>query len=82
MFALKYKDTGKLVGFYATSLDGEISPDVIYRLSHSGDNFWVTTSRAVAEKAAVTDTEMYNADFDTPINPYIGKLEVVELVLK
>lgn len=83
MFALKNIKTGKLMGVTSSSNgDAEFASSTEFSLCEYAHNVWVVTSRSVAEKAAVTDTPWYNADYDTPGNDYVGKLEVVELAIK
>jgi hypothetical protein len=84
MFALRSKKTGQLITFYSSANEGDFCVSVHFELVDSKypDNVWVVTSREVAEKAAITNTEWYNASFDTPENRYVGDLEVVELVVK
>lgn len=82
MFALRYRKTGRLVGVYASANDGDFCVSVQCRLSLLSNNVWVVTDHSVAKKAAKTNTEWYNASYTTPENPYVGELEVVELVVK
>lgn len=82
MFALRHVDSfAKLVGFRVESNhDADFCTGVEFILDVDAGNVWVTTSYAVAERAAATSSEWYNATFDNPNNPYVGKLQVVELV--
>jgi hypothetical protein len=85
MFALLDKETGRCVGFRVSSnADGEYCTSEEYILEDSkySDNIWVVTDRKIAEKAAISTAEWYNAGFNTPRNEYIGQLEVVELTAK
>jgi hypothetical protein len=83
MFALRHIKSGELMGFYTSSNgDGEFCTSEEFILDITTDNIWVVYDRKVAEKAANTDTEWYNAGYSTPRNYYIGKLEVVELQIK
>ena len=83
MFALRNKKTGKLMGFtFTTNSDGDFCTEVEFSLCDYSDSIWIVTDRAVADKAATTNTDWYNAGFDTPGNRYVGELEVVELEIK
>lgn len=74
------KYVGKLVGFSAVSNgDAEFSVSVAFELDGSSPSIWVTTSKSVAERVAANSTKWYNAGSESPINPYVGALEVVEL---
>lgn len=82
MFALRFKDTKEFVGFTASSnSDAIFACSVCFELerSSSSDNVWVTTERAAAEFTANHSVEWYNANFNTPMNGFVGQLEVVEL---
>lgn len=71
---------GKMVGFTTRdNRDSDFCVAVSYTLSEYSDHIWVTTNRSIAERVAVTNTEWYNADFDSPANPFVGALRVVEL---
>lgn len=83
MYALKYNKTGELAGFsisgsgdsefcngYEVSLDAHRSCD---------EPIWMVSSFDVAKKASMTDTDWYNASYDTPKNSYEGEWTVVEL---
>lgn len=73
---------GQLAGFTTSNNgDAEFSVDVTYALCDCNGRIWVTASREVAESAASTNTDWYNAGFETPKNPYVGALRVVELGL-
>jgi hypothetical protein len=73
---------GELVRFYTSSNDGQdMCTDVSYILDTYGSQIWVTTCKETAERVAWTDTEYYNANFDTPQNKFVGCLAVVELVI-
>ena len=82
MFAVKYKKTGKVLGFSTSANQGEFCVDVTYEFWEYSDNIWVVADRRVAERAASSTSEWYNADFDTPMNAYVGECEVVEVVVK
>jgi hypothetical protein len=79
MYALKHVEFGKLMQFTTSSSDGDLCEDVIFTLREYGEGIWVTHSQQIAENAAITISESYNASFNTPINDYVGKLKVVKL---
>ena len=83
MHGLRHKETGNLCGFDVSSNYGaDFAVDVAFCLSKfSNENVWLVPSREMAEKAAVTNTNWYNAGYNTPENPYVGELEVVEVTL-
>lgn len=84
MFALRHKKSNKLMSFYTSANDGDFCVDVTVYLTISGkgDPIWVVGDKKIAEIAAVTDEESYNADFCSPMNRFVGELEVVELSIK
>lgn len=82
MFALMHKNTKTLMGFYTSSSEGDLCSETITRLKLNSDNIWVVKDGQTAEFTAKTDTEQYNADFQTPCNRYVGELAVVELKIK
>lgn len=45
------------------------------------DNKWSTTSKEKAEEVCNNNINWYNSDIEQPQNPYVGKLEVVEIIL-
>ena len=74
---------GKLVEFRTSSNgDADFCVSITYSLTEGGDGLWTTSEKKVAEYVASNDTIWYNADFRTPKNPYVGMLEVVELIVK
>lgn len=79
MFALRDKENGKLVGFETESNDGEFCIDTTFTLSLDVENVWVTTCKQTALEVSKFSESWYNASFSSPVNPYVGKLEVVEL---
>ena len=82
IFALKHPKHGILDFSTVANSDGDYSVTVEFTLDTLGQGIWTTSRKEVAEKVAVTNTEWYNADMDSPINPYIkDHLEVVELVV-
>ncbi len=79
IYALKHPVHG-ILGFSTTSNDGVNCETVEYTLDTYGEGIWTTPRKSVAEKVAVTNTEWYNADMESPGNPYTkDNLEVVEL---
>lgn len=80
LFALRHKGTGELLSVITYSNDGqEYCTEVTHEFTMSGNAIWVTNDHIVAEKAATNSEEWYNAGFNTPMNPYAGRLEVVTL---
>lgn len=79
MFALRDKETGDMVGFETESNDGEFCVDTVFTLSLDVENVWVTSCRQTALEVSKFSESWYNASFSSPVNPYVGKLEVVEL---
>lgn len=45
----------------------------------AGDMPWIVEFKDIAEKASGTNTPWYNASYDTPVNNYVGELQVVRL---
>ena len=80
-YGLSYK--GELMGYFTSSGNSEMgmSEDVEYELDNITENVWLVQREEVAEKAAITSAKWYNADYDTPINRFIGKLKVVKVEL-
>jgi len=65
--------------------DGEGEP-VEFELELYADNVWLVLNKYFAEKAAVNDTEWYNAGYESPRNRFVTgknadkyKLEVFEV---
>lgn len=85
IFALRHKTEGWFAGFTVTSNgdeagfcnDTEVQLDrhIVWGFT---EGLWVTTSKEVADKVAITDTPWYNSSVESPRNPYAGWLEVVE----
>ena len=85
MFALRFKDTKKMVGFYYTA-DADYrdnSAEITFTLHDSSleCNVWVTTSKETAQEVA-DGVYQYFGNYNNPYNPFLGKLEVVELTCK
>ena len=82
LYALKLKGTDKLLGFDVESNnDADFCVSMSYELSEYSDKIWTTTSKENAINVANSTSEYYNADFTSPINKYIGRIEVVELTI-
>jgi hypothetical protein len=81
-YTLKHIKTGELAGWYAESNDGHQFAGAVSYTIEPGKSWtkslWAVTSREIAEAAAATNTEWYNAEYTTPINEYVGEWEVVE----
>jgi len=85
-YGLRLKKTRELMGFSACSNDnGEECVDVRYSLKRIFDKNeeipWLVSDKEIAEKAAINNTEWFAAEYKTPENDFIGKLEVVEFSL-
>ena len=80
MYGLKFKEADGLLGFYASANpeDSE-STAVSYELAAVGEGIWIVPSKKAAEFVAKNDTPWFNADYSTPMNDYVGKVEVVEV---
>lgn len=74
---------GELLGFSTSSnSENDFCVDIQYKLEKYSDNVWLVAEREIAENAAITDTEWFNADYHTPSNPYVeNNLTVVEVTL-
>jgi len=78
-YGLRLKNTGELLGVSASSNEGsDCCVDTAYTLSTGCDNQWLVEDKLQAAYVRMFSTEWYNADYDTPINPY--KPEEVEVV--
>jgi len=79
-YGLSYKN--ELMGFMVTRpYDNGCGPDVEYELDNITENVWLVQREKVAEKAAITSSKWYNADYESPINRFVGKLKVVKVEL-
>lgn len=80
LFALRHKTEGWFARFVVTANgdDAVFCNDTAVDLERYSDAIWVTASKEVAEKVAVTDTPWYNSCPESPGNRYVGELEVVE----
>lgn len=82
LYGLRIKSETKLLHWSARGVEEPTdSGDVVFELGRNGVAPWLVTDPNVAEVAARTNTEWYNADYTTPVNPYAGKCEVVKLVM-
>ena len=80
LYALKLKGTDKLLGFDVESNnDADFCVSMSYELSEYSDRIWTTSTVENAIAVANSTAEYYNADYDSPINKYIGQIEIVEL---
>lgn len=82
LYALKLKGTDKLLGFESSTNEGDFCVDITYELCEYSEKIWVVQSKEIAERVSKTTQKHYNADFQSPINKYIGQLEVVELTVE
>jgi hypothetical protein len=65
---------GKPLGFYYESNDhGDFCVYISFHLDDMNDNIWLVPNKDVAEKAMITNTEWYNACYDTPQNRFLGR---------
>ena len=88
-YAILHEPTKKLLGFSMSSTGDNVAfeTDITVSLDSDpkySDNIWVTTSKKNAIKASTIDTAWYNADYESPRNPFAEKgiadgLRVVEL---
>lgn len=81
-YYLKDKKSGQLVGYNTTHTDSDFSVDTIHDLSIYSNKLWITSSLEIATKVANNTYEYYNADYDSPINPYKGNLEILEFEIQ
>lgn len=77
-YCLKHKPSGKLVGYETTHTDSDFSVEFIHDLSIYHTNLWVSSSFDLAKKVISRTSEYYNADYYSPINPYVNELEICE----
>lgn len=82
LYALKLKESDKLLGFDVESNDGaDFCVSMSYELCEYSHRIWTTTSEENAIAVANSSSEYYNADYDSLINKYIGRIEVVALTI-
>lgn len=80
MYALRHKETGKLLRVSVTSAPGDFDQGYEADLCLS-ELFpvWVVSSVSQAYDVAESTTDWFNASMDRPMNDYVGKVEVVKL---
>jgi hypothetical protein len=79
IYTLKLKGTDKLLGFDSIDMTGaDFCVSVSYSLCEYSDKIWTTLSKDIAERVANSTTEYYNAEYEYPVNKYIGQIEVAE----
>lgn len=81
MYALRRVSTGQFIGFTVSpSYSNEFCGETVWTLEESDTQLWVTASFSEAVRAACNSTPWYNACFSTPINPFVGDIEIVSLL--
>jgi len=81
LYALRHKTTSNLL---CVSINGIEEPEfcgtyeATLENSESSRVVWVTNDYEHARKVVETHTEWYNSDIESPGNPFVGELEVVE----
>jgi hypothetical protein len=81
LYALRHKATSNLL---CVSINGIEQPEFsgTYEATLENDEYskvvWTTNDYEHARKVAQTHTEWYNAGIESPGNPFVGQLEVVE----
>lgn len=79
-FGIRIVGEEKPLGFYTSRGGEEFCVSVEYELDKHSDNVWMVDTYEQAKNAMETDTEWFNADYETPKNPYTHlQLEVVEI---
>lgn len=80
-YGIWHKKQKCLLGTYTESnSDGDFCVSVQYTLTTTTSEIWLTDSYKHAEYIRTTNTDWYNADYDSPSNPYKSKeLKVVKL---
>lgn len=79
-YGLKLKKTGEKLGFsYSDNFGSEFCNPVSFQLEVSYDTTWLVKRRELAEEAANTDNDWYNAGYDRPQNSFAGQCEVYEI---
>lgn len=82
LYGLRVKGDDELLRWSARRVeDPTDSVDVYFELGKVGVAYWLVADRKMAEAAAQTDTPWYCADYNTPVNPFAGQCEIVELVV-
>jgi len=81
MFGLRHNVSGKLLGFSTCAGGEEFCVDVEVELEVTSDNVWLVPRREIAEQASVQNPDWYARGYETPGNPYVGEVSVVEVTL-
>jgi hypothetical protein len=84
VYGLRLKKTQEILGFETRSNDGCCdcnSTTTELRLESWESPAWLVRDRKVAEKAAITNVEWYNAGYLTPANEYAGECEAFEVLI-
>lgn len=82
LYGLWHIKREELLTVTASSTDGSNCVDVEYNLDTYGDIYWLVSDKAVADKACVHSEVWYNADYEKPMNSYIGETKVVKVTLQ
>lgn len=79
-YGLLHKKSKELLGVYGKHTDADCSVGTIYTLSCSIDKPWIVGDLLTASYVRKFSTNWYNADYETPINPYKPEeLSVVQI---
>ena len=71
------KMNGKALGFsYRSNGDAEFCNDISYELDACSSNVWLVKNKEYADHACIESTAWYNAGYENPENPYIGKFSM------
>jgi hypothetical protein len=71
-YGIKYK--GKPLTFFASCMnDDHVVEFQLCATYVTPTNMWLVNSRDKAKYVIKNNTEWYNADYEHPTNPYIGK---------
>ena len=85
MYGLLYIPKKKLLGFWASSNNAEDCVDVVveFELNSYSENVWLVSKKEVAEKAKITNTPWFNANYETPKNEFKAEdLKVVKITME
>ena len=81
-FGLRVKGEKFPLGCIAGGDDGGMTIHDLVKNSLSIHTPWMVSRREIAEKAAVTNSDWMNADYETPTNGYVNEeIEVIEFTL-
>jgi hypothetical protein len=82
-YGLRQKSSGKIVGFSTNSNEGaDCCVSTAYQLDVYTPTMWLVDDAVDAEYVRLNSTVWYNADYDTPENPYNpDDLEVVKITI-